>query len=111
MLKLLEVVCGNPVQPMAMVTLIVDGKESTATAHGNGPVDASFNAVNTILKKRVQLDEFLIQAMTGGSDDLGKVHVQVKYKDTLYYGFGTDTDIVVASVKAYLDSLQKILAQ
>jgi len=106
-----EVVCGDPIRPMALVKLIVDGIESTATGYGNGPIDASFNAINSIIKKKVRLDEFLIQAMTGGSDDLGKVHVQVTYKDVLYYGFGTDTDIVVASVKAYLDSLQKILSQ
>jgi len=105
----LEVVCGNPLKPMALVRLSVDGTESSATATGNGPVDASFNAVNSILKRKVRLDEFLIQAMTGGSDDLGKVHVQVKYKDALYYGFGTDTDIVVASVRAYLDALQKMM--
>jgi 2-isopropylmalate synthase len=110
-LNLLEVVCGNPLKPMAMVTLLIDGNESSATSYGNGPVDASFNAINAIIKKKVRLDEFLIQAMTGGSDDLGKVHVQVTYKDVLYYGFGTDTDIVVASVKAYLDALQKIFSQ
>jgi 2-isopropylmalate synthase len=110
-LNLLEVVCGNPLKPMAMVTLLIDGTESSATSYGNGPVDASFNAINAIIKKKVRLDEFLIQAMTGGSDDLGKVHVQVTYKDVLYYGFGTDTDIVVASVKAYLDALQKIFSQ
>jgi 2-isopropylmalate synthase len=108
-LSLLEVVCGNPLKPMALVKLSVDGVEGSATAHGNGPVDATFNAINSIIKKKVRLDEFLIQAMTGGSDDLGKVHVQVNYKGILYYGFGTDTDIVVASAKAYLDALQKII--
>lgn len=110
-LNLLEVVCGNPIQPVALVKLTVDGVENTATANGNGPVDASFNAINSIIKKKVRLDEFLIQAMTGGSDDLGKVHVQVNYKGVLYYGFGTDTDIVVASAKAYLDALQKIITK
>jgi 2-isopropylmalate synthase len=110
-LELLEVVCGNPLQPMAMVSLVVDDAKYSATAHGNGPIDASFKAINAIIKKKVRLDEFLIQAMTGGSDDQGKVHVQVMYKDILYYGFGTDTDIVVASVKAYLDALQKLLAK
>lgn len=110
-LDLLEVICGNPIKPMAMVKLSIDGVESSATSSGNGPVDASFNAINSLVKKRVKLDEFLIQAMTGGSDDLGKVHIQVKFKDVLYYGFGTDTDIVVASVKAYLDALQKIITK
>ncbi len=110
-LNLLEVICGNPVKPLAMVKLSINGVETTATATGNGPVDASFSAINKLIKKKVRLDEFLIQAMTGGSDDLGKVHIQVKYKDTLHYGFGTDTDIVVASVKAYIDALQKILSK
>lgn len=108
-LTLLEVVCGTPLQPMATVKLTIDGEEHTATAHGNGPVDSAFKAVNSILKKKVQLQEFLIQAMTRGSDDVGKVHVQVSNKNNVYYGYGTDTDIVVASVKAYIDALGKVL--
>ena len=108
-LSLLEVVCGSPLQPMATVKLMVNGKEESATSTGNGPVDAAFGAINTILKKKIVLDEFLIQAMTGGSDDLGKVHIQIRYKDITYYGFGTDTDIIVASTKAYLDALHKCI--
>lgn len=108
-LELLEVVCGMPLKPMATVKLRVKGKEYLATAAGNGPVDAAFNAINKIVKKTVSLEEFLIQAMTKGSDDMGKVHIQLSYKGGVYYGFGADTDIVVASAKAYLDGLQKII--
>lgn len=108
-LELLEVVCGKPLTPMATVKLKVSGKEYSSTATGNGPVDASFTAINNIIKKKVVLEEFLIQAITKGSDDMGKVHIQVSYKGNYYYGFGTDTDIVVASAKAYLSVLNKVL--
>ncbi|MFW6043106.1 MAG: alpha-isopropylmalate synthase regulatory domain-containing protein, partial [Marinilabiliaceae bacterium] len=77
-------------------------------ASGNGPIDAAFTAVKTLVKRRVQLQEFLIQAITRGSDDLGKVHVQVEHKGHTYYGFGAHTDIVTASVEAFLDAVGKI---
>lgn len=108
-LLLLEVVCGKPLTPMATVTLTKNGKKITVSAVGNGPVDAAFKAVDKIVGKKVRLEEYLVQAITGGSDDLGKVHIQINYRQNFFYGFGTDTDIVVASVKAYLDALNKIL--
>ena len=107
-LELLQVVCGTPLSPTATVKILSEGKMLEANAVGDGPVDASFKAINKIMKRKVRLEEFLIQAMTGGSEDVGKVHIQVKHKDTIYYGFAADTDIIVASVKAYLDALQKL---
>ena len=108
-LELLEVVCGTPLKPMATVKLKVHNEEFLVAANGNGPVDAAFKAVDKIVKKKLKLEEFLVQAITEGSDDIGKVHLQVKYKNSMYYGFGADTDIVVASVKAYIDVLNKII--
>jgi 2-isopropylmalate synthase len=108
-LELLEVVCGTPMKPMATVKLMVNGKETLATSGGNGPVDAALQAINQIVKKKIGLEEYLVQAMTGGTDDLGKVHIQLGYKGTSYYGFAADTDIVRASVKAYIDGLNKIV--
>lgn len=108
-LDLVEVVCGDPITPMATVTLTINGEKKSETATGNGPIDAALTAINRIVKKKVSLMEFLVQAMSGGSDDIGKVHIQVQYKDTVYYGFGADTDIIVASVKAYIDGLNKII--
>ncbi len=107
-LKLVEVISGMPVEPVAKITLLVDGVEQIATSSGNGPVDAAFKAVDNILKKQVELEEYLVQAVTGGSDDIGKVHVQISQNDTVYYGFGAHTDIIVASVRAYLDALGKV---
>ncbi len=83
----------------------VKGKLST----GNGPIDSAFHAIDRILKKKVNLEEYLVQAITRGSDDRGKVHIQIAHKGVMYYGFGADTDIVVASVRAYLDALNKIV--
>jgi 2-isopropylmalate synthase len=94
---------------MATVKLMVDGKEEVATATGNGPIDSAFHAIDKILRKKAVLEEYLVQAMTRGSDDTGKVHIQVAHKGVIYYGFGADSDIVVASVKAYLDALNKIV--
>lgn len=108
-LELLEILCGTPLMPMATVMLRINGKMEKATSSGNGPVDAAFNAINKIVKKKVKLEEFLIQAISKGSDDTGKVHIQLSSKGNVYYGFGIDTDIVVASAKAYIDGLNKIL--
>lgn len=108
-LELLEVICGTPLIPMATVRLKVGDTIEEGTARGNGPVDAAIKAVDQILKKKVQLEEFVIQAITKGSDDFGKVHIQLQHKNNYYYGFGADTDIVVASVKAYIDGLNKIV--
>jgi 2-isopropylmalate synthase len=115
-LQMLEVVCGTPLKPMATVKLSVNGKEELATSGGNGPIDAAFNTINQIIaiskgKKSFTptLEEYLVQAITRGSDDLGKVHIQISYKGSIYYGFAADTDIVTASVKAYIDGMNKIV--
>lgn len=108
-LELLEVLSGSPISPMATVKLSIHGKLESAMATGNGPVDAAFQAVNHILKKKVGLEEYLVQAITGGSNDLGKVHIQISYKGSIYYGFAADTDIITASVKAYIDGMNKII--
>ena len=71
-------------------------------------VDAAINAVKSITKRRVHLEEYLVQAITRGSDDLGKVHVQVSHKGKMYHGFGANTDIVTASVESFLDAIAKI---
>lgn len=104
----LAVSAGNANEPHATVIIDINGNQEKAAASGNGPVDAAFKAVNKVMKHKVELEEFLIQAITRGSDDLGKVHVQIEQKGHIYYGFGADTDIITASVKAYLDGLNKI---
>jgi len=105
----LQVMCGLSIIPTATVQVSFNGDVFTETASGNGPIDAAFTAVKALTKRRVRLEEFLIQAITRGSDDLGKVHVQVEHQGHIYYGFAAHTDIVTASVEAFLDALSKIL--
>ncbi len=108
-LDLLQVVCGRSSVPVATVRLKMYGATITETAEGNGPIDAAFSAVKKIVKRKVRLEEFLIQAITRGSDDLGKVHVQIMYKGKMYYGFSASTDIITASVEAYIDAISYCL--
>jgi 2-isopropylmalate synthase len=90
------------VMPVATVGLKINGEVNTSTATGNGPIDAAFTAVKQLINKTVHLEEFLIQAITRGSDDMGKVHVQVEHQGKTYYGFSANTDIITASGKHLL---------
>ncbi len=108
-LSKLQVLCGKGTTPVATVSLVWDDVCHSATAEGNGPVDAAINAVKDILKKKVRIEEFLIQAITRGSDDMGKVHMQLEYKNVVYYGFSASTDIITASVEAFIDAMSQIV--
>lgn len=103
----LQVISGSTPLPTAIIRLNVNGELLSGSAIGNGPINASFTAVQNILKKKVKLEEFLIQAITRGSDDLGKVHVQIESNGISYYGFSANTDIITASVEAFLDAIEK----
>jgi len=107
-LDLLQVSCGKSLMPVATVGLKINGEVHFSTASGNGPIDAAFTAVRQLISKTVHLEEFLIQAITKGSDDLGKVHIQVEYQGKIFYGFSANTDIITASVEAFIDALAKI---
>jgi len=107
-LDLLQVSCGKSLMPVATVGLKINGEVHFATSSGNGPIDAAFTAVKQLISKTVHLEEFLVQAITKGSDDLGKVHIQVEHQGKMYYGFSANTDIITASVEAFIDAIAKI---
>jgi 2-isopropylmalate synthase len=107
-LDYLHISTGTAPETMATVRLDINGNLQSATAAGNGPVDASFNAVKEVVKRKLHLEEFLIQAITKGSNDLGKVHVQVKNGSAIYHGFSGSTNILTASVEAYIDAIAKM---
>ncbi|MCD6346366.1 MAG: 2-isopropylmalate synthase [Bacteroidales bacterium] len=110
-LKLLQVVAGKSTVPMAIIHLDVLGEERVATSDGNGPIDACVNAVKKIITTPFVLDEFLIQAITKGSDDVGKVHVKLFAEGKPLYGFGADVDIITASVKALVNGVSKMVVK
>lgn len=70
-------------------------------------VNAAIKALKRIIDRHMTLKEFTIQAISKGSDDVGKVHMQVEYDNQMYYGFGANTDIIAASVEAYIDCINK----
>ncbi len=106
-LDYLQVTSGVGVRPVAAIGLDIAGEKFSASAEGNGPVDAAIRAVKCIIHRQMTLKEFTIQNITKGSDDLGKVHMQVEHEGRVYYGFSANTDIVAASVEAYIDCINK----
>lgn len=106
-LDYLQVTSGIGVRQVASVGINISGQSFEAAATGNGPVDAAIKALKKIITKQMTLKEFTIQAISKGSDDVGKVHMQVEYDGQIYYGFGANTDIVAASVEAYVDCINK----
>ncbi len=106
-LDFLQVTTGKGVKSVASIGLDISGQKFEEASSGNGPVDAAIKALKKIIQKNMSLKEFTIQAISKGSDDVGKVHMQVEYNGTMYYGFGANTDIVTASVEAYIDCINK----
>ncbi|MDR1340288.1 MAG: 2-isopropylmalate synthase [Prevotellaceae bacterium] len=106
-LDYLQVLCGKRVRQVATVRIDIAGEKFESTASGNGPIDASLKAVKEIIRRQMTIQEFLIQAITKGSDDVGKVHIQVEHNGKVYYGFSANTDIVTASVEAFIDAVNK----
>jgi 2-isopropylmalate synthase len=112
----LQVGCGTAALPTATVKLrAADGQVRVRAAVGTGPVDACFKAVDEIVEAGTTLVEYRVQAITEGIDALGQVSVKIRPDAErhgaalLYHGHGADTDIIVASVKAYLAALNRYL--
>lgn len=106
-LEYLQVTSGVGVRSVASLGLNIAGEQFESAATGNGPVDAAIKALKKIIDRHMELKEFTIQAISKGSDDMGKVHMQVEYDGQMYYGFGANTDIIAASVEAYIDCINK----
>ena len=108
-LDYLQVTSGIGLRNIASIGLKIANEKFEAAATGNGPVDAAIKALKKIINRQMVLKEFTIQAISKGSDDVGKVHMQVEFEGHVYYGFGANTDIVVASVEAYIDCINKFV--
>ena len=108
-LEYLQVTSGVGVRSVASVGLNIAGEKFEACATGNGPVDAAITAIKQIIHRQMIVQEFLIQAITRGSNDVGKVHMTVEYDGNHYYGFSANTDIVSASTEAFIDAINKFV--
>jgi 2-isopropylmalate synthase len=122
----LQVACGTMGMPTATVRLrCPDGSLQVQAAVGTGPVDAAYKAIDAVVNAPNSLEEFSIRAITGGIDAIGEVTVRLESKEEngaprqtaqngrvkprTYGGHGADTDIIVASAKAYLSAINKLL--
>lgn len=118
-LDALQVGCGTMGLPTAAVRLrLPDGSIQTEAAIGNGPVDAVYKAIDQIAKVECTLLEYTVQSVTEGIDALGEVSVRLRKPSgkeraprgrDVFHGHGADTDVVVASAKAYLAALNRLL--
>jgi len=105
-----EVSCGNNNIPTATVRLIgPDGRAVADADLGTGPVDAIYKAINRIVKVPNKLTEFTVKSVTEGIDAIGEVLIRVESDGVGYTGRGADTDIIVASAKAYMNALNRLL--
>lgn len=107
-IELIKVSYASNGQINSNVTLKVGNETHQSSSHGVGPVDAVLKAIEKIVKPQVELEEFLIQAITHGSDDVAKVHMRLIKGEKPYYGFASNADIVLASAEAFVDALNKI---
>jgi 2-isopropylmalate synthase len=95
--------------PYAEITLSVNGSEETAKATGGGPVDATFCAIEEIVASDAQLQLYSVNNITTGTDSQGEVTVRLQKSGRIVNGHVADTDIVMASAKAYLHALNKLV--
>jgi 2-isopropylmalate synthase len=108
----LQVSCGDQGLPTAAVKLIdPKGRVMADAALGTGPIDAVYQAINRIVKVQNTLTEFTVKSVTEGIDAIGEVLIRIESDGVSYSGRGADTDIIVASAKAYLNALNRLLAR
>jgi 2-isopropylmalate synthase len=104
----LNVVAGNVAVPTATVQMEVDGRLIQEAGFGDGPVDATFKTIKKITRTKSKLLQFGINAITSGTEAQGEVTVRLEEKGNTVIGQGADTDVIVASAKAYINALNKM---
>ena len=107
-LKSFHVASGTDQVPTAKVELEIDGRTISQTGTGDGPVDAVYRTIATITQTKSRLLMYAVKAITGGTDAQGEVSVRVQEDGRTVSGHGADTDIIMASARAYLNALNKL---
>jgi 2-isopropylmalate synthase len=110
-LEQVQVTCGDHSVPTASVRMLgPDGNAIADASLGTGPVDAIYKAINRLVGVPNELTEFSVESVTAGIDAIGEVTIRIKSGDKTYTGRGASTDIMVASAKAYMNALNRLLA-
>ena len=105
----LRVIAGSEGPQQAMLKLEIDGKETEIDSTGDGPVDATFNAINALFPHEANLQLYQVHAVTEGTDAQAEVSVRLEEKGKTVTGRAADTDTMVASARAYVSALNKLL--
>ena len=110
-IKLISLKVGTEtgIKPKAQVTLSIDGEQKHADAEGGGPVDATYKAIESMVGSGCNLQLYSVNNITDGTDSQGEVTVRIDKDGRIVNGLGSDTDIVIASAKAYINALNKVL--
>ena len=110
-LSSVKVTSGNASTPTAIVTINnQEGSPITNSSTGTGPVDAVYKAIDRVIQVDNELLEYRVEAVTEGIDAIGDVSIRISKDNTVYVGRGSDTDIIVASAKAYMNAINRVLA-
>ena len=111
-IKLISLKVGieTGIKPKAQVTLSIDGEQKHADAEGGGPVDATYKAIESMVGSGCNLQLYSVNNITDGTDSQGEVTVRIDKGGRIVNGLGSDTDIVIASAKAYINALNKVLS-
>jgi len=109
-LEYLQTVSGSKSIPAAVVKLKKDEQIFVETDFGAGPIDAAYNAIDKITGISPRLETYNLRGVTEGRDALGEVSIMIKYQDKTIVGRGTSTDVIEASIKAYLNGINKLLS-
>jgi 2-isopropylmalate synthase len=107
-LHYLKVTSESGTKPVASLRVSVDGKERDVQAQGDGPVDATFKAIEELMHSNSELLLYSVNSITTGTDAQGEVTVRLRKNGRIVNGQGADTDIVIASAKAYIDALNRL---
>lgn len=100
---------GNLISPSAQIKLEKNGETISAIGMGDGPIDAAFLTIDQIVGSHYELDDFQIQAVTEGKEAMASTLVKLRFDGKLYSGNGISTDIIGASIRAYVNALNKIV--
>ncbi|WP_347310844.1 2-isopropylmalate synthase [Defluviimonas sp. SAOS-178_SWC] len=109
--KFLRVICGTEAPQSADLILTIDGQDKQVTAQGDGPVDATFNAVKMLFPHSARLALYQVHAVTEGTDAQATVSVRLEEGGKIVTGQSSDTDTVVASAKAYVNALNNLVVR
>lgn len=110
-LETFKVISGNSVEPNATLTVIRKGKRVEVSSDGDGPVDACYKAIDKLTGLKMELQNYQISSVTHGKDAMGEVSVQVKSGTKAASGKGASTDVIEASIKAYLNAVNRLVAK